>query len=325
MATAFWQRARVRAGCVSRGLERVHSAYCACAGSAVVTSVLLLAAAGVAAQTRTWQNAVDLATQSAPESRIVVVEVASGRLLATHHLRDAAQTLAAPGSTLKPLVLYQLLAAGRWSATTHVPCDRSLVIAGQRLACSHPQSAPFDARGALTWSCNRYFAEVAQAIKPGELGPLLRATGLLGTTGLASPEATADFREPRSVTDQQLAVLGVKGVRVTPLELAIAYRWLAREMTAHANTSAAQTVRVGLLDSATFGIAGEASAGEVAVAGKTGTAESTATSRTHGWFVGLAPAERPQVVIAVYLPSSRGADAAAVAGALLARAPLEHR
>jgi len=315
----------VRAGCVSRGMERVHSAYCACAGSAVVTSVLLLGAAGVAAQSSQWQHAVDLAAQSASESRIVVVDVATGRLIAEHRLREAAETLAAPGSTLKPLVLYQLLAAGRWNSANRVPCDGGLVIAGHRLACSHPQSAPFDARDALTWSCNRYFAAVAQAIKPGELGPLLRATGLLGTTGLASPEATADFREPRSVTDQQLAVLGVKGVRVTPLELAIAYRWLAREIAAHPSTAAAQTVRAGLVDSATFGIAGEASAGEVAVAGKTGTAESAATSRTHGWFVGLAPAERPQVVIAVYLPSSRGADAAAVVGALLARAPLEHR
>jgi peptidoglycan glycosyltransferase len=285
----------------------------------------MVGAACLAGQAPQWQKAVDLAAQSAAQSRIVVIDVESGQLLAGHHLREAAMTLAAPGSTLKPLVLYKLLASGRWNAANRVSCDRSLVIAGRRLACSHPQAPPFDARDALTWSCNRYFAAVAQAVKPGELGPLLHATGLLGTTGLISPEASADFREPRSVVDQELAVLGVEGIRVTPLELAEAYRWLARETSTHADTTAAQTVRAGLLDSATFGIAGEASSGDVAVAGKTGTAEGATTSRTHGWFVGLAPAEQPQVVIAVYLPSSHGADAARVAGALLAHAPLEHR
>lgn len=292
---------------------------------ATVAWALTVGVARLTAQTQTWQNAVDLASQSAPAARIVVIDIATAHPLASHRLREAADTLAAPGSTLKPLVLYQLLVAGRWNETNRVPCDRRLVIAGHKLACSHPQSPAFDARGALTWSCNRYFAAVAQAVKPGELGELLRATGLLGTTGLASHEATADFREPLSVTDQQLAVLGVEGIRVTPLELAAAYRWLAREMAAHPNTTATQTVREGLLDSATFGIAAKASAGDTAVAGKTGTAESGATNQTHGWFVGLAPAERPQVVIAVYLSSSRGADAAGVAGALLAHAPLEHR
>jgi peptidoglycan glycosyltransferase len=69
-------------------------------------------------------------------------------------------------------------------------------------------------------------------------------------------------------------------------------------------------------------MAGQASLGGVAVLGKTGTAEGTSSSRTHGWFVGLAPAKNPQVVIAVFLPSGRGADAAHVAGALLANAPI---
>jgi cell division protein FtsI/penicillin-binding protein 2 len=38
--------------------------------------------------------------------------------------------------------------------------------------------------------------------------------------------------------------------------------------------------------------------------------------------VGLAPAESPRVVIAVYLPAGRGSDAALVAAKLLAHSPL---
>jgi peptidoglycan glycosyltransferase len=70
-------------------------------------------------------------------------------------------------------------------------------------------------------------------------------------------------------------------------------------------------------------MAGQASLGGIVVMGKTGTAEGIQSSRTHGWFVGLAPAKKPKVAIAVYLPAGRGADAAHVAGEILANAPLE--
>jgi cell division protein FtsI/penicillin-binding protein 2 len=297
----------------------------------ILRSLAILAvsgALGASCQTPApaWQAAVDRTARQSPEARVVVLDIASGRLLASHQLEDAARTVAAPGSTLKPLVLYSLIRAGRWNPTNRVACNRQLVVAGHRLACTHPPAPPFNAREALTWSCNSYFAAVARSLQPGQLGRLLRPTGLLGLTGLAgkeSQEGVAEFREPNSPDSEQLALLGVDGVRVTPLELAAAYRWLALELAAHPDSDAAQVVRAGLEDSASFGMAGQASLGGVAVLGKTGTAESVSSPRTHGWFVGLAPAENPQVVIVVFLPEGRGADAAHVAGELLANAPLE--
>ena len=284
---------------------------------------LLIAPCGLASQA--WQRAVNSGAIQAPDARIVVLDVASGRLLAAHNPADAARTLAAPGSTLKPIVLYGLVSAGRWNPLNRIACNRQLLVAGHRLACSHPPAPPFDAREALTWSCNSYFAEVARSLRPGELGDLLRPTGLLGATGLVHGEAVAEFREPVSVEDEQLALLGVQGVRVTPLELAAAYRWLALALAAHPDSEAAQVVRAGLADSASFGMAGEANLGGVPVLGKTGTADSGGSGRSHGWFVGLAPAQRPNVVIAVYVPVARGADAAHVAGEILSHAHLEQR
>jgi cell division protein FtsI/penicillin-binding protein 2 len=269
-----------------------------------------------------WQSAIDRATDHSPDARIVVLDIASGRPLASHQLSDAARTLAAPGSTLKPLVLYSLIRAGRWNPVNRVACNRQLVVSGHRLACTHPPAPPFDAQEALTWSCNSYFAAVARNLQPGELGRILRPTGLLGLTALAPQEVAAEFREPNSADSEQLTLLGVDGVRVTPFELAAAYRWLALELAAHSDSEAAQVVRAGLADSASFGMAGQASLGGVAVLGKTGTAEGASSPRTHGWFVGLAPAENPQVVIAVFLPAGRGADAAHLAGNLLANAPI---
>lgn len=268
-----------------------------------------------------WQHAVEAATRIAPEARIVVLDVSSGRLLAEHRLGEAAHTLAAPGSTLKPLVLYSLVAAGRWDPHQRIACNRRLVVAGHNLACPHPPAPPFDAREALTWSCNSYFAAVARTLAPGELAGILRPTGLLDATGLAANEAVAEFHEPRTVDDEQLTVLGVEGIRVSPLELAEAYRWLALQMAAHPDLPATQVVRDGLMDSASFGMAGEASLGGWSVAGKTGTAEGVASARTHGWFAGLAPAGHPQVVIVVFEPAGRGADAAHLAGIILAHAP----
>ncbi|MGB6692533.1 MAG: penicillin-binding transpeptidase domain-containing protein [Terracidiphilus sp.] len=271
-----------------------------------------------------WQDAIERAAAREADARIVVLDVASARLVASHRLDESARTLAAPGSTLKPLVLYGLLAGGRWNAQRRIFCNRRLAVAGHRLACTHPPAPPFDASEALTWSCNSYFAEMARSLRPGELGTLLRTTGLLGATGLAHEEATAEFREPATAAEEQLAVLGVEGIRVTPLELAEAYRWIAPELAAHPDSIASQTVRAGLRDTASFGMARQASLGGVQVAGKTGTAEGERSSQSHGWFAGFAPADKPQVVIVVYLPAGRGADAARVAGEVLAYAPLEN-
>jgi penicillin-binding protein 2 len=282
----------------------------------------LLSAAGPSPSTLTWKRAIDEATGTASDARIVILDLHNGRILASHHLDEAARTLAAPGSAIKPIILYKLLASGRWNAERRIACDRSLAVAGHRLACSHPAAPPFDARTALAWSCNSYFAGVAHIMRSGELGPMLRPTGLLGATGLAHDEAVADFQEPRTPEEMQLAVLGVDSIRVTPLELASAYRWLATELALHTQTIAATTVSGGLADSAESGMAQPARQAGNSVAGKTGSAESAGSHRTHGWFAGFAPAAHPWVVIVVFVPSGRGVDAAHIAGRLLALAPI---
>ena len=269
-----------------------------------------------------WSSAVAFASHADPQARIVVLDLPSGHLLAATQLPEAARTLAAPGSTLKPLVLYNMVAAGRWDPHRRIACTRNLRIAGRELVCSHPPADPMDARQALTWSCNTYFSTVATTLGPGELRRLLASTGLLGQTGLAATEATAAFRDPRTPDESSLTMLGLDGIRVTPLELAAAYRWLAEQLDGHADSAAAQVVQSGLADSASFGIAASASLGGVSVAGKTGTANLGPGTASHGWFAGFAPAVQPRVVVVVYLPGGHGANAAQVAASLLAHSPL---
>ena len=231
-----------------------------------------------------WTAAVQNAAPETPNARILVLDIASGHLIGARHLDEAARTLAAPGSTLKPLALYGLVARGRWDPARRVACSRRLRIGGRSLDCSHPASGPMDARDALAWSCNSYFASVARTLAPGELRALLAPTGLLGQTGLLAQtglvdgtrggEAVADLRDPLTEDQNSLALLGVDA-------------W-----------------------------------GGVPVAGKTGTANLGPGTGSHGWFVGLVPAEHPTVVLAVYLPAGRGADAATVAAEVLKNSPL---
>jgi len=287
----------------------------------VVWVWLAVASLGTA---QTWPAAVSDAAKTSPQARIVVLDVDTGNLLAASHLAESARTLATPGSAMKPLALYGLVAAGRWDPARRIACNRKLAIDGHSLNCSHPPVPPLDARGAIAWSCNTYFATVAATLKPGELRALLAPTGLLAQTRLAGDEATADFREPQTVAANQLALLGVKGVRLTPLEFAMAYRWLALQFAAHPDSPAAQVVKAGLEDSATFGMAAAAAVAAVPVAGKTGTAsdDPEGTGPTHGWFICLAPAKAPRAIVAVYMPRGQGSDAAHVAGILLAHSPL---
>ena len=95
---------------------------------AVATLLAVLSLCGLcAAQAAvTWPAAVAHAAQFSPEARIVVLDIASGRLLASSHLAEAGRTLAAPGSTLKPLVLYSLIASGRWDPSRRIACTRKL-------------------------------------------------------------------------------------------------------------------------------------------------------------------------------------------------------
>lgn len=290
-------------------------------------ALMMLATASPVAPTRQsdWQRAADEGAKSSPDARIVIVDRKSGTIVASRQLQAAARTLATPGSVLKPLLLYRSIETGQWTPSNRVACDRQLVIGGKKLACSHPGAPPFNAREALAWSCNSYFAAMARALRPGQMRTLLQPTGLLDPTRLSTGEAVAEFREPSSLDDQQLAMLGVRDIRITPLELVRSYRWLANEMEKHPQSAAAQTVSAGMTDSADFGIASGASARGASVAGKTGTAEGTQSSRTHGWFAGFAPAQDPQIVIVVYVPTGRGADAAHVAGEILARAETASR
>ena len=252
----------------------------------------------------------------------VVMAVDTGRVLASYRLKAAAQRLAAPGSSIKPFTLKALLDTGKIDAATAVACKRSLNIEGRQLNCSHPQTGqPLDAAAALAYSCNTYFTTVATRLTPTQLRESFVHEGFTQPTGIAPEEVAGSVALATSAEELQLQAIGGWGVRVTPLELLRAYRSLALLASSAAGSKLA-AVFEGLDGSTSYGMARSAQpVNGVRVAGKTGTAGAEEGSWTHGWFAGFAPADRPSVVLVVFLEKGRGSDAADVARKIFAALP----
>lgn len=189
---------------------------------------------------------------------------------------------AAPGSTLKPLVLQTLLERGRLRADETFPCSGDLRLEGRSFACTHPPvSTAMTLRTAIAYSCNCFVAHYAARFQD--------LTHELDIWGLEAHRAPVE-----------LQALGEEGVIATPASLAAAFARLAAR--------AADAVKAGMADAVQYGTAQRAQVTGLAIAGKTGSARNAA------WFAGFTDS----VIIAVLVQGrSGGADAAPVAARIL--------
>ena len=253
---------------------------------------------------------------AARQGSALVVEVSSGKLVAGSRVDSAARRLVQPGSVIKPFVLAAMIDSNVVRASTRRKCGRTLRIDGRNLDCSHVDTGEtLDPVSALAYSCNSYFAEMAAQLRPADLVQGLTSFGLTSSTKLASTEVTGTITRPLDRPQLQLLALGEGGIRVTPLETAAAYRKLA--LIKRESQSRAQQLSLvfdGLAAAGEYGTARLASSPSRRVAGKTGTAGDQTGGRTHAFFAGFAPVDRPEFVVVVFLETgSGGGDAAPIA------------
>jgi membrane peptidoglycan carboxypeptidase len=234
----------------------------------------------------------------------VLIDVPTRRTIATTGEALAERSLLPPGSTVKPFVLSSLIKSGKLSPNASYACPARLRIGNRTLDCSHPPLAmPMRVDTALAYSCNCFVAHAAERFGPGELARELERAGFAG--GQIRPAADGNAI--------RLQALGEQGVLVTVSELALAYRSLAMNL----GLPEMQLIRAGLEGAVEFGTAQNAGVSGVKVAGKTGTA-LTSAGETIAWFAGFLPSVAPQVAIAVMVHGrSGGADAAPIAGRIL--------
>jgi penicillin-binding protein 2 len=246
----------------------------------------------------------------------LLLDVESRRLIAVHGAGPAAGELLPPGSTAKPFVLAALLHSGKLRPDEPFSCPGKLSVGGHSFNCSHPSlGSALQVRTALAYSCNCFVAHFADRFGPGELAGSLERAGLASLTGLlGAGEAGGQIPPARGPEANRLQALGEERVLITAAELAIGYRWLA--LGAHRPEM--QAIVEGLAGAVEYGTAQLARVEGFGVAGKTGSSVAADGARV-AWFAGFAPTRTPQVVVTVMLQGrSGGADAAPVAGKILA-------
>lgn len=270
----------------------------------IITLILPLTLPARQIDAHSLQSSLDHGLRGSSASAIVL-DVADGKTLASYHLTAAPPQ--EPGSALKPLIAAIALKSGTVTARTEVQCSGTLTIGQHNLRCSHPRAITiFDLQHAIAYSCNSYFAQLAEHMSASQLVDGLNSYGI-------SVNAVPGTREQR-----QLLALGLEGLRVSPAHLAEAYRRLALQLS----DGHLAPVQSGMIDSVNYGMAHNAAVAGVVLAGKTGTAANPGNSATHGLFAGIlySPAtHQPVAIIVITVPQGSGADAAALAQRFLLR------
>ena len=270
-----------------------------------------------------------------------------------------------PGSTLKAFLVAAALEKGAIRADQLFDCEGgTLKVPGKTIRDLHPHAAmrPADI---LRVSSNIGAVKIAWALHPAPYFEMLRRFGFGERTGSGFPDesagmlraasrwravdhATVAFGQGLSVTPIQLAVataaLANGGMRIEP-RLVAARRpargaWQPAPASRAERVISRETARsvLGMLEGVVGpeGTGGRAALQGVRVAGKTGSAQKLdaalgqyAADRFTAWFIGVAPADAPRLVIVVALdeprrPQHTGGAAAAplfarVAAAQLAR------
>ncbi|MEX2178698.1 MAG: penicillin-binding transpeptidase domain-containing protein [Gemmatimonadaceae bacterium] len=249
-----------------------------------------------------------------------------------------------PGSTLKPLIAAGLLARGRARTTDMVATRGGTYTLHGRTVHDEPAQGPPRAQLSLAdvirYSSNVGIVQFAERLTEREEFETLRDFGLGMPSGLPyAAEAAGTLRPPKAWSRQSQASLAMGyEVAVTPVQLAVAYAAIAnggellepaliREIRAPngavtfrherrvvrraISEEVARTLRTLLADVVERGTALDADLATYAVGGKTGTPRRTVNGRYAPMqynpnFVGLFPADAPQLVVVVKLTSPKG-------------------
>lgn len=239
-----------------------------------------------------------------------------------------------PGSTLKPFVAARLLDMGRARADEMVNTyGGKWELNGRKIEDDHP-GARFSLADVIRYSSNIGIVQFSQRFSHEEQFELLRDLGFGAPTGVPYPESPGILRLPKAWDAMTPASLAMGyALNVTPLQLATAYASIAnggellepalvREIRAPDGTvryrherrvvrrtmseGAARSVREMLKGVVETGTAAGSNLSTFDIAGKTGTAKRVENGRYvpgkyTASFVGMFPADQPQVVILVKL------------------------
>jgi peptidoglycan glycosyltransferase len=259
----------------------------------------------------------------------------------THPLynRAIAGDLNPPGSTFKLVVASAALASGEWTPQSTLPNPASYQLPQSDSVVSNASGGtcgPGDTvtiADALRLSCNIPFAELAVAVGDKAIREEAQRYGF--NASLSIPLDSTPSSYPPGLDDAQTALTGFGQGKVTatPLQMAMVSAGIVNKGVVMNPRMVDQVIGADLsvqqtFDDTEFGraldaeLAGQLTAMMVAnvsdgaasgatidgvdVGGKTGTAENGPTKPYTLWFTGFAPAENPQVAVAVVVEDGGG-------------------
>lgn len=247
-----------------------------------------------------------------------------------------------PGSTFKVVTAAAGLNSGTITPETTINAPGSIEVQGQPLQNDYNQSfGPISLDTALTYSVNTWFGQLGQRIGENTLFNYMDRFGFNATPAIDLPEdqvyKSGVFEEekllgPGDPVDLARIAIGQERLRVTPLQMAevaaavanrgrlmkpqiwsrvvepdghVAKRLQPSEYSRPMSAKTAAELTTAMEGVVSAGTGTNAAIPGVAVAGKTGTAETPynkscggGTAENQAWFIGFAPAKNPKIAIA---------------------------
>jgi cell division protein FtsI/penicillin-binding protein 2 len=243
----------------------------------------------------------------------------NGRIVALVNPAHAMLNAYQPCSVFKIVTAIAGLSEGVIAPETTLPCTKG--------CWTWPGHGSINLRRALAVSCNPYFQQVGERVGFEKMQHYAQLLGLGALSGINLTGETAGVF-PSFVKPEGLALMSshAEGIKTSAVQIAVLLsatlnggilyqpqvaresgfvpfeRWRLPEGT---NLSG---LAEGFMAAVNEGTASPAFDPDVVVAGKTGSCSRV------GWFASYAPADRPEVVIVVFMRYGNGHGASAIAG-----------
>jgi penicillin-binding protein A len=244
-----------------------------------------------------------------------------------------------PGSTFKLVVAAAALESGQFTIDSTFPNPARLTLPQTDFEISNADLAPCGSGDqasiltAIQLSCNIPMAELGQALGYRPIFEQAERFGFNQSVSVPMPSEPSTY--PRVLDEPQtmLSAFGQSDVRASPLQMAMVSAAIANDgvlmqptlvesvvasdltpIESFQATEFGRPISAGTADALTRamvasvdnGAASNATIDGVEVAGKTGTAENGVDEPFTLWFTGFAPADDPEVVVAVVVQNGGG-------------------
>ncbi|MQA02944.1 MAG: penicillin-binding protein 2 [Streptosporangiales bacterium] len=256
-----------------------------------------------------------------------------------------------PGSTFKLVTAAAALSSGKYSPDTMVPSPTQYQLPNTQTPlnnfggeiCGDGQQSSLE--DALTISCNTAFAKLGVKLGDDAVRQQAERFGFGDSFEVPMPAEQSVFPEDPDKAQTALSAVGQYEVAATPLQMAMVSSAIANDgdLTEPHVVDEVRAQNLKTIESADPQSHGRAVSPEVArqltkmmesvvesgtgtsaqmsgtkVAGKTGTAQHGTGQPPHAWFTGFAPADNPQVAVAVVVEDGGSMGSEATGGQIAA-------